>query len=115
MFLAECLVSLQIGKPLMIKVTEVLRIEDCHVGIALLEHIFDEIFFGVSFEFLFGPDILVWAEMMIIVKTVDKLFPVNILLVSWTPVPQMGVSVNNEDIFAGFGSKHSWGLLLVGC
>jgi len=44
--------------------------------------------------------------MMIVVKTVDKLLAVNILLVSWTAVPQMGVTINDEDLFAGFCSKH---------
>src|SRR5690348_6652663 len=90
----------------MIKFTQILRIENRHIGIAFLENIFDEVLFRIPFKFCFGPDIRVRAQMMIVVKTVDKLLAVNILLVSWTAVPQMGMSINDEDLFAGFCSKH---------
>ena len=50
--------------------------------------------------------------MMIIIKAVDKLLSVNVLLVSGTAIPQMGVGVDHKYFLAGFCSVHDGGSLV---
>src|SRR5260221_253851 len=52
------------------------------------------------------PDVFLGAQLMVVVKAIDELFPVNILLILRTPVPQMNMGIDNKDLFSGFGRKH---------
>src|SRR5262245_1636918 len=107
MLLSECLVSFQIRKSIMIKIAKILGIENSDIGITLFEDVLDEILFGIPFEFLLWPNIRIRTQMMIIVEAVNKLFSVNVFLISGTGVPQMGVTVDDKDSFSRFCSKHS--------
>src|SRR5271166_1629687 len=57
MLLSECLIPFQIRKSIVIKIAKILRIENCDVGVALLEYVLDIVLLGIPFEFLFWPNI----------------------------------------------------------
>src|ERR1700730_5951605 len=87
MLLSERLISFQVGKAVVIKVSQVLRIENRKINITIFEYILLEIFIGILLIFLVRPDVFLWAELMIIVEAFDKLFAVSIFDVFVAAIP----------------------------
>jgi hypothetical protein len=87
MLLSERLISFQVGKAVVIKVSQVLRIENRKINITVFEYILLEIFIGILLIFLVWPDVFLWAELMIVVEAFDKLFAVSIFDVFVAAIP----------------------------
>src|SRR5260221_14156753 len=107
MLLSKFLVSLYIREAIVIKVAQILWIENRYVDIAVSENIFLEICVRIFLILVERPDVLLWAQVMVVVEAIDELFAVNIFLVLCTSIPQMDVGIDNTYSFSGFGRDHN--------
>ena len=98
---------------MVVKVPQILRIEDRQVRVPLPEDIFLEISVCILLILLERPDVLLRTQLMVVIEAIDKLFPVNILLVLFTPIPKMNMGIDNKNLFSGFGGEHIGSLISV--
>src|ERR1700730_920321 len=104
MFLDQRPVSPQIPKSLFVKFTKVCRLKDRHVGIPLFKKVFHQIGFAVFLELLTWPIVLFRADLVVVIETINKFFPVPVALVSRTRIPQRNVTVDYKYFVSVFGS-----------
>jgi hypothetical protein len=112
MLLSEFLIPLDIRETMVVKVPQILWSEDRHVRMPFPEHIFLEIGVRIFLILFERPDVFLGAQLVVVVKAIDELFPMNILLVLGTPIPQMNMAIDNKDLFSGFGRKHMGSLCI---
>jgi hypothetical protein len=87
MFLSERLISIRTGEAVVIKVSQILWIEDSNINITVFEYVLLEVFIGILLIFLVRPDVFLWAELMVVVEAFDKLFAVPIFAVFVAAIP----------------------------
>jgi hypothetical protein len=111
MLLPKFLVPLYIRETIVIKVAQVLWIENRYVDVAICENIFLEICFRIFLIFLERPDVLLRAQVMVVVEAIDELFAVNISLILCTSIPQMNVRIDNKYFFSGVRREYNDSLI----
>src|SRR6516225_6231248 len=107
MFLNQRPVSPQIPKALFVKFTKVCRLKDRHVDITLFKKVLHQIGFAVFLELFPWPIILFGADLVVVIKAIDKFFPVPVALVSRTRIPQRHMTVDDKKFLSAFCSKHN--------
>ena len=84
-----------------VEVLQVSRLEDRHVVVTFDEQVVVHRLGAVLVELFLRPDIFFRAERrMVAVEAVDELLAVDVLQVLLAAVPQVGVTVDDEDFFA---------------
>jgi hypothetical protein len=84
-----------------VEILQVCRLKDRHVVVTLDEQVVIHRLGAVFVELLLRPDILLGAQRRVVaVETVDELLAMDVLQVLLAAVPQVGVTVDDEDLFA---------------
>src|SRR5215472_9904325 len=93
-------VVLQVSiEAVLVELVEVGRVQDRHVDIAGAEQVVDQYLFAIAAKFVERPDLLGRAQAAVkSVKAFDPTLAVLVFPVLWVGVPEMHVTVDNEDV-----------------
>ena len=90
-----------------IELLEVGRLDDRHVHRPIDEEVSDHRLRVVLLELLLGPDLLLGAERAVVgIEAVDELLAVDVALVGRRGIPEVGVPVDDEQLFPVAGPVH---------
>src|SRR6218665_1234470 len=96
----------------LVKVRQVSRLANRHVVVALDEQVVIHDFRAVVVELLLRPQILLGTQVRVVrIKAIDELLAMHVLQIGLAAVPQMDMSIDDENVFTALGSIHGMCLL----
>jgi hypothetical protein len=90
-----------------VEIGQIRGLEDGKVHIAFDKLIMDHVLWGVLLILFQRPHVIGWGEVLVIgVEAIDPASTIFVQLVRGAGIPEMGVTVNNENLFSVFGAIH---------